>query len=219
MVNRKKKQTGSVLLVVLVSVFAATTLILGGVSIWLYGRNQQISSDVDSQIKIKVNEAVTAKQNEMQEKFANENLRTVDQYKGPTDLGGVSLSYPRDWSVYVNTDLNSGNNNKYEVYFNPGEVPKVSDRQQFALRVTIENKDYDTVMDGYQSKINNGDLTSSSESANGKQGTRLAGNFSQDIRGYAVVYKIRDKTLTVRTDAEDFKAAFDQIAQTINFQD
>ena len=101
MVNRKKKQTGSVLLVVLVSVFAATTLILGGVSIWLYGRNQQISSDVDSQIKIKVNEAVTAKQNEMQEKFANENLRTVDQYKGPTDLGGVSLSYPRDWSVML----------------------------------------------------------------------------------------------------------------------
>ena len=53
----------------------------------------------------------------------------------------------------------------------------------------------------------------------GNTGTRLDGNFSKNIRGAAVIYKVRDKTATVRTDAnETFKADFNKIIQTINFE-
>lgn len=213
-----KNQDGSVLLVVLSSVFGIIALILAGVSIWLYGEMNKAQSDVDSKVNLRVSEAEDKFNEKCEEKMSRERLRTVSKFNGPADLGSVSFDYPRDWSVYVDTDT-TRNYNKYEAYFYPKEVPKVSSSQQFSLRLTIENKDYDSVMNSYQSKIKKGDLASSSENSQGHEGTRLSGEFSKDIRGYAVVYKLRDKTLTLRTDAEDFKQAFDQVAKTIDFED
>jgi hypothetical protein len=46
---------------------------------------------------------------------------------------------------------------------------------------------------------------------------RLDGSFSTDIRGSAVIFKIRDKTVTIRTDADTFKPDFENIIKTINF--
>ena len=53
--------------------------------------------------------------------------------------------------------------------------------------------------------------------ANGQSGTRLDGKFSDDIRGAAVIYKIRDKTAVIQTDADTFKADFDALIKTITF--
>ena len=47
--------------------------------------------------------------------------------------------------------------------------------------------------------------------------SRFDGSFSDDIRGSAVIYKIRDKTVTLRTDAETFRPAFDELIKTITF--
>jgi hypothetical protein len=60
-------------------------------------------------------------------------------------------------------------------------------------------------------------LNSSSVAANGVNGTRFDGAFSKDIRGSAVIFKIRDKTLTLRTDAETFKNDFNSLVPTIKF--
>jgi hypothetical protein len=65
--------------------------------------------------------------------------------------------------------------------------------------------------------VNKGDLKSSAVQINGEAGTRLDGAFSKDIRGSAVIFKIRDKTVTIRTDADTFKADFDALVATIKF--
>jgi len=104
---------------------------------------------------------------------------------------------------------------------NPISVPSVSNAntQQYALRVTIESKDYDKVIASYESLVKKGDLKSSAVSVNGNNGTRLNGSFSKDIRGSAVIYKIRDKTVTLRTDADTFKPDFDALITTIKFNE
>jgi hypothetical protein len=114
----------------------------------------------------------------------------------------------------VNKDASTGT---FEAYLNPISVPPVSDSTQFALRVLIETKDYDTVLSTYQALVKKGALTSSTVKVNGVDSTRLDGNFTKDIRGSAVIFKIRDKTITVRTDADTFKADFDALVASIKF--
>jgi hypothetical protein len=60
-------------------------------------------------------------------------------------------------------------------------------------------------------------LKSSAVKADDQNGTRLDGSFSKDIRGSAVIFKIRDKTVTIRTDADTFRADFDALVATITF--
>ena len=105
----------------------------------------------------------------------------------------------------------------YEAYFNPGVVPMIDNKQQDALHVTIEEKDYDKVVDSYKQPVSKGELKSSSVKFAEQNGTRLDGSFTKDIRGQAVIFKIRDKTVTVRSDAETFKEDFEALIKTIEF--
>ena len=105
----------------------------------------------------------------------------------------------------------------FQAYLNPVTVPPVTSNQQYSLRVTIEQQDYDQVVKTYQLLVQKGDLKSSATSSNGNNGTRLDGSFTKNLRGAAVIYKIRDKTVIIQTDADTFKPDFENIIKTINF--
>ena len=148
--------------------------------------------------------------------FTQREKEPMRQFTGPSDYGAVTFNYPKTWSLFINRDASSGGT--YEAYLNPVAVPAISSTQQFALRVLIEEKDYDKALTSYDSLVKKGDLKSSSvTSADGSTGTRLDGKFSNDIHGSAVIYKIRDKTLTIRTDATTFTADFNALITTIKF--
>lgn len=210
-----KNEEGVSLLLVMVIILSFMTVVLGGLSIWAYSEYQKKSTDVNGQIKVAVVEAEKAQQEVDEKKFAEREKEPNTEFVSPEDYGRVAFKYPKTWSAYIATDPTRGGT--YEAYLSPKEVPMVSANQQFALRVTIENRDYDQVLETYKSKLNSGDLASSSTTSQGNVGTRYDGNFSQNIRGSAVVYKLRDKTLTVRTDANTFKADFENIIKTISF--
>src|SRR5690606_16503613 len=109
------------------------------------------------------------------------------------------------------------NGDTFEAYLNPVTVPPVNKDTQYALRVTIEQVDYDKVISGYDRDVEKGNLKSSTVKINGEAGTRLDGQFSPDIRGSAVIFKIRDKTVTIRTDADTFKDKFNALIKTIKY--
>jgi hypothetical protein len=79
--------------------------------------------------------------------------------------------------------------------------------------------DFDKAVAQYDVLVKKGDLKISQTSANGQAGTRLDGNFSKDIRGAVVMYKVRDKTVSVFTDADTFKPDFENIIKTIKFNE
>lgn len=201
--------------IILTFAFLFTTLASGGVAIWSYINYVDQRDNTQSKIDLAVAEAVKEQADKDAADFLEKEKQPNRQFVGPDDYGRLSFDYPKTWSVYVAKDASRGGT--YESYFNPGTVPTVSNTQQFALHVTIEEKDYDTVIDSYKSKVSSGELKSSSVKADEQNGTRLDGQFSKDIRGSAVVFKIRDKTVTIRTDAETFRADFDALIQTITF--
>jgi len=172
-------------------------------------------SNVDSKINIAVATAKKTQADADEAKFAEREKEPNLEFIGPEDYGRVTFDYPKTWSLYVAKDASTGGN--YEAYLNPKSVPSVSSTQQYALRVTIEQTDYDQVISKYAALVKKGDLTSSTVTVNDINGSRLDGSFSKDIRGSQVIFKIRDKTLTIRTDANTFKADFDALISTIRF--
>lgn len=194
------------------SVFSGLVVV---VAVWgLINYNEQ-KTNVDGKIAEAVATAKKEQADADEAKFTAREKEPNREFVGPDDYGRLTFNYPKTWSVYVNKDVSQGGT--YEAYLNPVSVPPISATQQYALRITIEQKDYDKALDTYEALVKKGDLRSSAVSVNNTNGTRLDGNFTKDIRGSAVVYKLRDKTVTVRTDADTFKADFDALITTIKF--
>ncbi|MFI5212372.1 MAG: hypothetical protein ACHQTE_00230 [Candidatus Saccharimonadales bacterium] len=201
----------------LIAIIALIILVIGAGSaaIWAYVNYNEQKMNVDSKISL-AEAAAEKKQSDADAKTFFDKAKEPNlQFVGPDDYGRLTFSYPKTWSAYVAKDVTQGGT--YEAYLNPVTVPPVSSVQQFALRVTIEPRDYDQVIKTYDSLVKSGALRSSATSANGNNGVRLDGNFTKDIRGSAVIYKIRDKTVTIRTDADTFKPDFEAIITSINF--
>jgi len=196
----------------------ALGLLLVGViifAIWAFMNYNEQKTDVDGKVSVAVADAKKTQADDLEAKFAARDKEPNREFVGPEDYGRLTFNYPKTWSVYVAKDVSEGGN--YEAYLNPVSVPAVSDAQQYSLRVKIEQTDYDKVISSYSSLVKKGDLKSSAVNANGSAGTRLDGNFSKNIRGSAVVFKLRDKTITLRTDADTFKTDFDALITTIKF--
>lgn len=196
-------------------VFIFTTLSSGGVAVWAFINYLDQKDNVDSKVSVAVAEAVKKTEDAAAAEFLEKEKQPNRQFVGPDDYGRLSFDYPKTWSVYEAKDAGTGGT--YEAYFNPGVVPMIVSDQQYALHVTIEEKDYDKVVDSYKSLVSKGDLVSSSVKADDQNGTRLDGSFTKDIRGFAVIFKIRDKTVTIRSDAQTFKDDFEALIKTITF--
>lgn len=204
---------GILITLIVVSVLLAGAL---GFGIWAFVNYLDQSRDVDGRVSLAVAAAVKKQADDDAAKFAEQEKLPNRTFSGPEDYGSVSFDYPKTWSVYVAKDTSSGDT--YEAYLHPTSVPPVSARERFALRVLIESRDYDRVIESYQSQVSRGNLQTSAVRMNDQTGTRLDGVFANDIRGSAVIFKIRDKTLTLRTDAETFKGDFDALITTLSFR-
>jgi hypothetical protein len=209
------KHKTSKLWVVLTFVFIITTLAAVGGGVWALMNYFDQKDNTDSKVTTAVAEAVKKQQDTDASHFAEQEKQPNRQFAGPDDYGRLSFDYPKTWSVYVANDAASGGT--YQAYFNPVSVPVATNGQLFALRVSIQQRDYDQVLTTYQSLIKTGALTSTSFKVDDQTGTRLDGSFTKDLKGSAVLFKIRDKTVIVQSDAETFKPDFDALIKTITF--
>lgn len=190
---------------------------LSGLSAYLFTQYNEQKTNVNSKVALATAAAQKTQAETDEGKFNEREKEPNREFTGPEDYGQVTFKYPKTWSVYVDSD-GSGSSTSYAAYLNPITVPPVnSTTARFGLIVTIKTVAYDSALDTYKDEVKKGDLTSSPITVNGHDGTRFDGNFSKDIRGSAVVFKIRDKTVTIQTDADTFKTDFENIIKTIDF--
>lgn len=203
----------SAIVIAIISIFAVS---FAGLSIWAYLNYMDQKNNVDSKIDTAVAEAEKNLGDKLEKDFIEREKEPLKSFAGPSDYGTLGFKYPKTWNVYVATD--GSDDSGYEAFFSPGSVPPVeADASRYALHVTILNESYEDVVKDYESQVKKGDLKTSPVKANDQDGTRLDGNFSKDIRGAAVLFKIRDKTAIIQTEADTFKADFDALIQTISF--
>lgn len=191
-------------------------LLLAGLSIWLFLQYSEQKNNVESIAAKQVADAVKKKGDEDRKYFFDKEKEPNREFVGPDDYGRLTFNFPKTWSTYVDKDGKKGGN--FEAFLSPGFVPPVDvANQRFALRVVIESADFDQVLKKYESPLKKGDLTQSATSSNGQNGVRFDGNFTKDLRGAVVIYKVRDKTVSIFTDADTFKPDYENIIKTIKF--
>ena len=138
----------------------------------------------------------------------------------------MQLLFAKIWSSHIAADGSS--NGSFIAYIHPTTVPptQINDPNvspRFALRVGIYRTSIESAMNEYQKAITDGELSSSSVIVNGKTATKLEGLFpastgkTDRIRGVAYFFKVNDKVLLMRTDADTFRSQFEDIVKTINF--
>lgn len=218
-VHQRSRQSGAISMQLVVIIGLLVVLVgLSGLSAWLYTQYSDQKNNVDA--KIAVAEAAAKKQQAEDDEVK---IKAIEEepsreFAGPEDYGRLSFKYPKNWSVYVAEDATNGNT--YTAYLNPVVVPPIdSEKTRVALRVSIQSIAYDRVLEEYRGAIEDGVLKSSSIKVNDHTGTRFDGNLTEDIRGSAAVFKVRDKTIVVSTQAETFRPYFNTIVKTIDFND
>lgn len=199
---------------ILTIVFVVTTLAVGGAFAWALINYFDQKDNVDTKVSSAVTSAVKKQADTDAANFEAQDKKPNRQFAGPEDFGALSFAYPKTWSTYINKDASTGT---FQAFLNPISVPTINSSTQYALEVTIETKDYNTILNTYTTLVKKGDLKSSTIKINGVDSSRLDGAFTKDIRGSAVIFKLRDKTVTIRTDADTFKPDFEAIVASIKF--
>lgn len=207
-VLRKSSQAGSVNpLLVSSIIMGLLAALFAGAFFWAYGNYSDQKNNTDAKISVAVTDAKKQQMAADEKDYLEKEKQPYKQLIGPDDLGRVSISYPKNWSVYVA----QSNSDAYEAYLNQDSVQQVTNTQSFAARVVMTNQLYEKVIATYDALVKKGDLKSSPITVNNFQGVRLDGKFSATRSGSAVIFKVRDKTLTIATDIDSFKSDFDNI--------
>lgn len=188
-----------------------------GLFIWMYSQWSTAQDDVDSKVNAAVAEAVNEKAEEMENQFIEREKTPYRIFTGPADYGELSLQYPKTWSVYEAKSATEGGD--FEAYFNPDRVYEVGSDTIDSLRVIIKNQSYDSVIQEYDNLTKEGKMTVAVRPIGGENANVYAGQLpdTNEFQGIAAVFKIRDKTAIIQTDAMLFSDDYYKILDSVQF--
>lgn len=217
-VQMQKGGASSLIKTIAIIVLSLVAVTFIGLFIWKQMEYSAISEGENERTAAAVDKARYEQKEEDLAQFAEDEKYPLRDFAGPADYGQLSFKYPKTWSVYVAKDASNGGD--YEAYFNPLVVEEVSDDTINALRLAIKNKTFEDVTAEYQRAMDRKDSGLSVESVevNGITMNRYTGKIpSTERSGVIVIFKIRDKTAILQTDAEAFINDFNALVNTINF--
>jgi hypothetical protein len=207
----RKNQLGymSPLLVPLI-VAVITTLVFAALTIVYLGKYKTASTNLQGQINSAVTDAKQQQQNDDKKTFAEQEKLPLRSYQAPANINGIKISFPKTWSDYVNLTQANGST-PLDFYANPDFVPAQTSDVRYALRVQLTNQAYNQIVQQYNSQVQQGKATAKPITLNGVQGIRIDGTLMSQIQGAMVVLPIRDKTLLLWTESQDFVNDFNKI--------
>lgn len=203
------------IILIVVSLIAATFI---GLFIFMYIQWDDANTNLQGKIDAAVAEAVEINTTKLQDEFTEKEKYPYETFTGPEEYGSLSFEYPKTWSVYVAKDNASGGD--YEAYFNPEKVSPTNSTTINALRFSIVARSIDNITSTYDGNVRNGSLAQSAyqfaktgESANFYEGELPSSKF----QGIAVVFKLRDKTAILQTDAQIFRDDFMKLLDSVTY--
>lgn len=203
---KKLNQTGEFNFLILALILAIIGMIAALVMAFMYyGKFTDQRDKNQPVIDAAVEEAKEEQKTQLQAEFDEEYKKPNKSYSAPGQYGSVKVFYPKTWGSYVK-ETNTG----LDFYAHPNFVP--ADGVNYALRMSVVSRQFANEMKTYDAKIKNGDLKASALTVSGVSGTRLDGTFERDQSGSMVIFPLRDKTLRVWTETNNFKGDFDNIA-------
>jgi hypothetical protein len=182
-----------------------------GFGLWAFSERGQYKEDSDQIVAEAVEENTKTVQAADAKQYAEEAKKPYDVYIGPAPFGNVTINYPKTWSSYVIENERGGN--PLNGYFQPGTVPNVTDIDKtFALRMELVQTSYDTVLNQFKAQITKGDVTVAPYTlakVPSVVGSRIEGQITPRKQGTMIILPLRNMTLKIWTESNDFKADLD----------
>lgn len=197
----------------LIPLILAAVLFVGAASfgIWAYMSRQDYkdNSDAKSAAAVAVAEERTSSKKDVE--FIEKEKQPFVAYTGPAPYGSLKVMYPKTWSAYVNEK--AGNSSPVDAFFHPGFVPAETNDPSYALRVQISDTAYASTIKSFDSQIKAGKIKASAyipASAPNVTGVRFDGEIFSKKQGSMIVVPIRDKSLKIWTESNDFVKDFNE---------
>lgn len=219
MKRNKQLEEGSVGVIISIVTLSILVATFGAFSVWSYTNYIDQKNNVESKVDGMRAEIDLELSKKYEKDYENLKKEPNLQFVGPDDYGRLTFDYPKTWSASQYTDVSMGGGATYEAYLNPKLVPPVTPTNKFALRIKIEQKIYDQTLASFEKQIKKGEIKTSPYTDGVHTGTKLVGNISKDMISTAIVMKMRDRTLTLRTDGDSFMDDFEKLLKTVKFNE
>lgn len=190
---------------ILAMVFFLSTL---GFALWAYNSRQDYKNNVDSKIATAVDVAKKETATQKDNDFIEREKQPLKEYKGPVNYGAVDVHYPKTWSAYVDETNKATPVNGY---FHPSYVPGIQATQNYALRVQVVDRKFEDVLREYDGQVRTGKVTVSPYkpvNVPNIVGEKLEGEIEPRKQGIVVLIPIRDKTIKLSTESDQYKPDF-----------
>lgn len=190
-------------------------IIVAGFGVWAFMGYQDYKANSDQKAAAAAEEAKVATQAVEATKYAEESKNPYKTFTGPSDYGSVTFQYPKTWSGYVLQDSTAGSGLPLDTYFHPDVVPDIAGASSiFALRVAIVSEPYDQTLEAYAGGVEDGSVTVipyKLPKVEGVVGSRINGLIDQDTQGSIVLFPLRNVTLKVWTETDQYINDFNTI--------
>lgn len=204
--------TKRTVIIVILSVLLVAAVAFGA---WAFSSRQDYKDKSDKKAAAAASVASTAAKNDQKAKDDEAAKQPYKTYSGSLTYGGVTFDYPKTWSGLVDT---TDSTEPINGNFYPDILPALDSKTAMALRVELLNQDYANVLSEFDSNIQSGGLKSTAyvppklaNTPNVQPGVRLDGAITSDFNGSMVVIKVRDKTLEISTQSNDFISDFNNV--------
>lgn len=184
-----------------------------GFGVWAYLERQDYKFNSDQKSTAAAEEAAAQQKTDDDARFVEEEKYPLVPYVGPSQFGSVRLEYPKTWSGYVINKDSGGTPVSW--YFHPNVVADTSNRANvFALRVEVVSSSYAESVDSYSNDAEKGVVRISPYTlpqVPNVVGTRVDGEVINDIQGSMILLPVRNMTLKIWTESQNFMGDFDNI--------
>lgn len=188
---------------------------LGALAIVYINKFNKAQTNVNQQ-KNEAADIAKAEQKKIDAKeFAEAAKKPFRTYQAPGVLGAIKVEFPKDWNVYAVEDETK--TTQLDVYMYPGVVrAPQSTTEPYAFRIKLENSLYTETLQKYQKEVEKGTLTAKSVTVSGITGTRLEGKIDRNRTGVLILLPIRDKTLFLWTESNNYLNDYNGIIERIS---
>jgi hypothetical protein len=213
--NSSSHSGGGVLTTVVLVILLIGALGFGG---WAFTSMQDYKNNSDKKAAVAVAAAEKVQAAQLQASFDQQSASPNKSFNGSPTYGSIGFNYPKTWSAYVDT---SNISEPINAYFHPNEVPGIQSKTAYALRLELLSTDYSQVIQQLSSQITTGTITAKAYLppklagvTNVQPGTLFSGQVNiQDPnqKGTLLAIKVRDKTLEISTQSNDYLTQFTSI--------
>jgi hypothetical protein len=213
MSSMKKLNMQGALNALLIPLILAGVLFVAAASfgIWAFMSREDYKNNVDQKISVAVGVAEQQTASEKDNEFAEKEKLPLQEYAGPAAYGSVVVKYPKTWSAYVSEKTGG---TPIDGYFNPSVVPGTEGNPNYALRMQVLNTSYTQEIKKYDSQVKAGKLKASPYIPAKVQtvtGMRFDGEVVNGKTGSMVIVPMRDKTLKLWTESNNYLGDFNNI--------